>query len=85
VRQGFSAAEGLKRHSITIIRYRALAFCLGMIFSENRFTLFRIMPAETPFWQALPRVKASYKGRIPRRKPHGSRLTPDGALFAGFV
>jgi hypothetical protein len=44
-RQGFGAAEGLKRDSITIIRHRALAFCLGMIFSENRFTLFRIMPA----------------------------------------
>jgi hypothetical protein len=25
-------------------RHRALASCLGMIFSENRFTLFRIMP-----------------------------------------
>jgi hypothetical protein len=25
-------------------RHRALALCLGMIFSENRFTLFRIMP-----------------------------------------
>jgi hypothetical protein len=24
--------------------HRALASCLGMIFSENRFTLFRIMP-----------------------------------------
>jgi len=24
-------------------RHRALALCLSMIFSENRFTLFRIM------------------------------------------
>jgi hypothetical protein len=28
-------------------RHRALALCLGMTFSENRFTLFRTMPQET--------------------------------------
>jgi len=34
----------LKRDEIGSNRHRALASCLGMIFSENRFTLFRIMP-----------------------------------------
>ena len=38
---GFS----LKRDEIGLNRHRALALCLGMIFSENRFTLFRIMPS----------------------------------------
>jgi hypothetical protein len=34
----------LKRDEFRMNRRRALALCLGMIFSENRFTLFRIMP-----------------------------------------
>jgi hypothetical protein len=34
----------LKRDEIRMNRHRALALCFGMIFSENRFTLFRIMP-----------------------------------------
>jgi hypothetical protein len=34
----------LKRDDFGMNRHRALARCLGMIFSENRFTLFRIMP-----------------------------------------
>jgi hypothetical protein len=33
----------LKREEIGMDRHRALACCLSMIFSENRFTLFRIM------------------------------------------
>jgi hypothetical protein len=33
----------LKRDEIGLNRHRALALCLSMIFSENRFTLFRIM------------------------------------------
>src|SRR5205085_8488131 len=33
----------LKRDEIELNRHRALAPCLSMIFSENRFTLFRIM------------------------------------------
>ena len=32
-----------KRDEIRLNRHRALALCLSMIFSENRFTLFRIM------------------------------------------
>jgi hypothetical protein len=40
-RQGFAASRCLKRDSITIIRHRALALYLGMILTENRFTLFR--------------------------------------------
>ncbi|MVT78426.1 hypothetical protein GPL20_36300 [Bradyrhizobium cajani] len=31
------------RDEIGINRHRALGYCLSMIFSENRFTLFRIM------------------------------------------
>jgi hypothetical protein len=34
----------LKRDEFRMNHRRALALCLGMIFSENRFTLFRIMP-----------------------------------------
>ncbi|WP_156944442.1 hypothetical protein [Bradyrhizobium sp. Ec3.3] len=33
----------LKRDEIGLNRHRALGYCLSMIFSENRFTLFRIM------------------------------------------
>jgi hypothetical protein len=33
----------LERDEIGLNRHRALALCLSMIFSENRFTLFRIM------------------------------------------
>src|SRR5579872_6139952 len=33
----------LKRDEIWSNRHRALILCLSMIFSENRFTLFRIM------------------------------------------
>jgi hypothetical protein len=33
----------LKRDEIGMNRHRALGCCLSMIFSENRFTLFRIM------------------------------------------
>jgi hypothetical protein len=33
----------LKRDEIGLNRHRALALCSSMIFSENRFTLFRIM------------------------------------------
>ncbi|WP_271508173.1 hypothetical protein [Bradyrhizobium sp. CCBAU 11357] len=36
-------AGGLKRDAIGMNRHRALAYCLSMIFSENRFALFRIM------------------------------------------
>jgi hypothetical protein len=34
----------LKPDEIRMNRHRVLASCLGMIFSENRFALFRIMP-----------------------------------------
>jgi hypothetical protein len=34
---------GLKRDEIKMNRHRALGYCLSMIFSENRYTLFRIM------------------------------------------
>jgi hypothetical protein len=37
------ADDALKRDEIGTNRYRALALCSRMIFSENRFTLFRIM------------------------------------------
>jgi len=37
-------SEPLKRDDFEMNRHRALALCRGMIFSENRFTLFRIMP-----------------------------------------
>jgi catechol 2,3-dioxygenase-like lactoylglutathione lyase family enzyme len=33
----------LKRDEIGMNHHRALGCCLSMIFSENRFTLFRIM------------------------------------------
>jgi len=33
----------LERDEFRMNRYRALAYCLSMIFSENRFPLFRIM------------------------------------------
>jgi hypothetical protein len=33
----------LKRNDLRMNRHRALALCLRMIFSDNRFTLFRIM------------------------------------------
>jgi len=36
-------AEALKRDEIRMNRHRALGCCLSMIFSENRFALFRIM------------------------------------------
>jgi hypothetical protein len=35
--------KSLKRDEIETNRHRALALCLRMIFSENRFTFFRIM------------------------------------------
>jgi hypothetical protein len=38
-----SASMTLKRDEIGLNRHRALAPCLRMIFSENRFALFRIM------------------------------------------
>jgi hypothetical protein len=33
----------LKRDEMRVNHHRALDYCLSMIFSENRFTLFRIM------------------------------------------
>jgi hypothetical protein len=33
----------LERDDFRMVRHRALAFCLSMIFSENRRPLFRIM------------------------------------------
>jgi hypothetical protein len=36
-------SAALKRDEIRLNRHRALALCLSMIFSENRYTLFRIM------------------------------------------
>src|SRR5215467_4879734 len=41
---GTMRSEPLKRDDFEMNRHRALALCRGMIFSENRFTLFRIMP-----------------------------------------
>jgi len=37
------ASAVLKRDEMWMNRHRALGLCLSMIFSENRFTLFRIM------------------------------------------
>jgi hypothetical protein len=37
------ASGSLKRDEIRLNRYRDLALSLSMIFSENRYTLFRIM------------------------------------------
>jgi hypothetical protein len=34
---------GIERNELWLDRHPALAFCLSMIFSENRFPLFRIM------------------------------------------
>ena len=34
---------GLERDCFRLSRNHALAFCLSMIFSENRYPLFRIM------------------------------------------
>jgi hypothetical protein len=34
---------GLKRDKIRTNHHRALGYCLSMIFSENRFALFRIL------------------------------------------
>ena len=39
-----AAGRALKRDEIGMNHHRALGYCLSMIFSENRFTLFRIMP-----------------------------------------
>ncbi|MFW1442942.1 hypothetical protein ACEV7Z_23410, partial [Vibrio parahaemolyticus] len=36
-------AKRLKRDDIGLNRHRALDSCLSMIFSENRYALFRIM------------------------------------------
>jgi hypothetical protein len=38
-----SRGRRLKRDKIAMNRHRALGCCLRMIFSENRFALFRIM------------------------------------------
>jgi hypothetical protein len=38
-----AAQSRLKRDDFASNRHRALACCLRMIFSENRYTLFRIM------------------------------------------
>jgi hypothetical protein len=35
--------DALKRDEFKSNRHRALGYCLSMIFSENRFALFRIM------------------------------------------
>jgi hypothetical protein len=40
------ATASLRRDEFGMNRYRALAYCLRMIFSENRCTLFRIMREE---------------------------------------
>ena len=40
---GTGVDRTLKRDEIRLNRHRALARCLGMIFPENRFALFRIM------------------------------------------
>jgi hypothetical protein len=42
-RGGFDAISQLERDELWFNRHPALAFCLRMIFSENRFPLFRIM------------------------------------------
>jgi acyl dehydratase len=39
----FAIFISLKRDEIGMNRHRALGYCLSMIFSENRFALFRIM------------------------------------------
>jgi hypothetical protein len=41
--RGTDRAAKLKREEIRLNRHRALSLCLSMIFSENRYTLFRIV------------------------------------------
>ncbi|MDI3566220.1 hypothetical protein [Bradyrhizobium sp. Arg816] len=41
--QADKLAMRLKRDEIEMNRHRALGCCLSMIFSENRYALFRIM------------------------------------------
>jgi hypothetical protein len=48
----------LKRDSSSSNRHRALAYCLRMIFSENRCTLFRIMRYKVEYECATARVGA---------------------------
>jgi hypothetical protein len=42
-RCGRGICRSLKRDGLRLNQHRALSFCLSMIFSENRYTLFRIM------------------------------------------
>jgi hypothetical protein len=39
----YEPAKLVKRDEIGMNRHRSLGCCVSMIFSENRFTLFRIM------------------------------------------
>src|SRR4029079_16148525 len=59
----------LKRDEIGLNRHRALALCLSMIFSENRFTLFRIMllgnTARLPQFRTMGKVPTQPRAAIP--------------------
>src|SRR5579863_3535983 len=56
-------ASQLKRDEIGLNRHRALDLRLNMIFSENRYTLFRIM-----LWSWLHRALHARVDRIERRR-----------------
>jgi hypothetical protein len=43
LQRSYSTAPALERDELWFDRHPALAFCLSMIFSENRIPLFRIM------------------------------------------
>jgi len=63
--------NALKRDENGLNRHRALALCLSMIFSENRFTLFRIMPQP-----AVPAVAAQKRPLL-----YGDMNFPFEALY----
>src|SRR6185312_4325883 len=66
----------LKRDEFRLNRHRALAPCLGMIFSENRFTLFQIMPQ-----QSSPTTKSIWRLRS---GPASRRFAPISTLNLSY-
>jgi hypothetical protein len=59
-------------------RRRAFVSCLGMIFSENRFTLFRIIPyARCAEWRAA-RDGADERVALPHRISASASAKNDG-------
>src|SRR5437868_15230308 len=59
----------LERDDFSSNRHPALSFCLSMIFSENRYPLFRIM-----LWDADPSTGSVFKNQSPvARRPEFQR------------